>query len=123
MLYTASFYEPAHWVGARYRVSRGHPRGRRADWDLLPALYPSRALLSAYQRGEIGFAELDARYRDELDATRERDADFRAFLEGLPGAGDFTLLCFEPAGDPCHRRCAAGWLLERAPGVALGRLR
>lgn len=123
MLYTASFYERGHWVGARYRISRGHPRGRRAEWELQPALYPSRGLLSAYRRGEIGFGELDARYREELEATRQGDAAFRAFLEGLAGAGDFTLLCFEAAGEPCHRRCAAAWLLERAPGVELGRLR
>ena len=122
-LYTASFYEPAHWTGTRYRISRSHPRGRKADWGTLPALYPSRALLSAYRRGEIGFAELDAAYRVELDAALERDVAFRALMEGLPGAGDLTLLCFEAAGDPCHRRSAAAWLLERVPALRLGRLR
>ena len=123
MLYTASFYEPAHWTGTRYRISRSHPRGRKTDWQPQPALYPSRALLSAYRQGEIGFAELDAAYRSELDTTLQKDADFRAFLEQLPAAGDFTLLCFEPANAPCHRRSAAAWLLERAPALTLGRLR
>ena len=123
MLYTASFYEPGHWVGTRYRISRAHPRGRKTEWEVQPALYPSRALLTDYRQGNIGFAELDIRYRDELDGTLEKDADFRAFLERLPDAGDFTLLCFEPAGDPCHRRSAAAWLLERVPELSLGRLR
>ena len=122
MLYTASFYEPGHWVGARYRISRAHPRGRKTEWQVQPALYPSRALLTDYRQGNLTFAELDVRYRDELDETYERDVDFRAFLEQLPATGDFTLLCFEPAGAPCHRRCAAAWLLERVPGLALGRL-
>ncbi len=123
MLYTASFYEPGHWVGERYRISRAHPRGRKADWQVQPALYPSRALLAGYRQGGLSFADLDACYRDELDATWQQDAAFRAFLEGLPAAGDFTLLCFEPAGTPCHRRSAAAWLLERVPGLDLGRLR
>ena len=123
MLYTASFYEPRHWVGVRYRISRAHPRGRRTEWEVQPALYPSRALLTEYRQGDMGFAGLDARYRDELDATFEIDERFREFLERMPEAGDFTLLCFEPEGTPCHRRSAAAWLLERVPGLELGRLR
>ena len=123
MLYTASFYRQDHWIGQRYRISRAHPRGRRTEWDVQPALYPSRALLTDYRQGNLTFTDLDVRYREELDETRERDAYFRAFLEQLPTIGDFTLLCFEPAGEPCHRRCAAAWLLERVDGLALGRLR
>ena len=123
MLYTASFYEPGHWVGVRYRISRAHPRGRKTEWEVQPFLYPSRSLLTGYRQGSLSFAELDVRYREELEETCERNAGFRAFLEQLPDMGDFTLLCFEPAGQPCHRRCAAAWLLERLPGLALGRLR
>ena len=123
MLYTASFYEPRHWVGVRYRISRAHPRGRRTDWEVQPALYPSRALLTEYRSGDIDFPTLDARYREELDAAHQRDGAFRSFLEELLGAGDLTLLCFEAQGEPCHRRSAAAWLLERVPGLALGRLR
>lgn len=123
MLYTASFYAPRHWVGVRYRISRAHPRGRRTEWEVQPSLYPSRALLTEYRQGTIDFASLDARYRDELDATLDADEGFRGFLEGLHGTGDFTLLCFEPEGTPCHRRSAAAWLLERVPGLELGRLR
>ena len=123
MLYTASFYEPGHWVGTRYRISRAHPRGRKTDWDVQPALFPSRALLTAYRQGDFAFSELDVRYRDELDGTFQADAEFRDFLDQLPALGDFTLLCFEPAGEPCHRRSAAAWLLERVPSLGLGRLR
>ena len=123
MLYTASFYEPRHWMGERYRISRAHPRGRKTEWQVQPALYPSRALLTDYRQGNLTFAELDVRYREELDETFERDAGFPAFLKQLTAMGDFTLLCFEPAGEPCHRRCAAAWLLERVPDLALGRLR
>ena len=123
MLYTASFYQQGHWAGVRFRISRAHPRGRRTEWEVQPALYPSRALLTEYRSGTLDFAALDVRYRAELDATFEADADFRAFLEGLPDVGDFTLLCFEPEGTPCHRRSAAAWLLDRDPRLELGRLR
>lgn len=123
MLYTASFYEPGHWVGERFRISRAHPRGRKTDWQVQPGLYPSRPLLTDYRQGNLTFAELDVRYRDELDETYQADISFRGFLEQLPGIEDFTLLCFEPAGEPCHRRSAAAWLLERVPALGLGRLR
>ena len=123
MLYTASFYQPRHWVGTRYRISRAHPRGRRTEWEAQPALYPSRSLLTEYRRGDLDFAALDLRYREELDETFDRNDGFRSFLEGLSSAGDFTLLCFEPEGTPCHRRSAAAWLLERVSGLELGRLR
>ncbi len=123
MLYTASFYEPRHWVGVRYRISRAHPRGRRTEWEIQPALYPSRALLTEYRSGDLDFAALDVRYREELEGTYGRDEGFRGFLHGLPEGGDFTLLCFEPEGTPCHRRSAAAWLLERVTGLTLGRLR
>ena len=123
MLYTASFYAPHHWVGTRYRISRAHPRGRKTEWEVQPALYPSRPLLTRYQQGDISFAELDDHYRNELDATYGQNAAFRTFLEQLPNLGDLTLLCFEPADAPCHRRSAAAWLLERVPGLHLGQLR
>jgi len=41
----------------------------------------------------------------------------------MPDLGDFTLLCFEREGQPCHRIVLAEWLLERAPGLVRGRIR
>ena len=123
MLYTASFYQPRHWIGIRYRISRAHPRGRKTDWEVMPALYPSRALLTEYRSGQLDFPALDIRYREEMEERAESDAVFAGFLHGLDGLGDFTLLCFEPEGTPCHRRSAAAWLLERVPALQLGRLR
>ena len=120
LLYTASFYQPNHWVGARYRVSRAHPRGRRTDWETQPYLYPSRALLRSYQDEEFDFRTMADRYWEELQDAYAAESCFRKWLEGLADGGDLTLLCFEPAGRPCHRRVAAAWVLERAPGLELG---
>ena len=98
MLYTASFYAEDNWVGDRFRVSRGHPRGRRTRWQNLPFFYPSRELLRDYRGGELDFAGLTTLYRRGLDAGHDASAQFRQWLEEVPALGDFTLLCFEAAG-------------------------
>ena len=123
MLYTASFYAPDNWEGLRYRVSRSHPRGRRTQWETLPFLYPARDLLVAYRAGEEDFAALSAEYRSSLDLRHEESADLQEWLAVMPDLGDFTLLCFEREGQPCHRIVLAEWLLERAPGLVRGRIR
>lgn len=123
MLYTASFYAQDDWVGTPYRVSRGHPRGRRTQWQNLPFLYPPLELFRDYRSGRLDFATLSIGYLRELDIRRGQLAPFREWLEEAPNKGDFTLLCFERAGENCHRRALAGWLLERAPSLKLGELR
>ena len=123
MLYTASFYDPQDWKGRRYRVSRGHPRGRRSQWETLPFVYPPRELLRAYREGTKDFAAFGAGYRCAMDLAYDQLEQFRAWVTELPGLGDFTLLCFERTGQPCHRLELAQWLLERAPGLNCGELR
>ena len=123
MLHTASFYAPQHWVGRLYRVSRRHPRGRPAQWETLPLLYPSLELLRAYRAGELDFDAFGLAYRQALDAARAADPALQEWLAGAPALEDFTLLCFEAAGLPCHRRVLAQWLLARVPGLRLGALR
>ena len=106
MLYTASFYDPEHWKGQRYRVSRAHPRGMRAQWDTAPFLYPPRELLRDYRAGTLDFVALSLQW-----------------VQGLGALADMTLLCFERGETQCHRRVAANWLLERASELRLGELR
>ena len=89
----------------------------------MPFLYPSRELLRAYQQGELGFEALALAYREELEAKRNEGGGFQEWLKELPGLGDVTLLCFERAERPCHRRVAAQWLVEQAPELRLGELR
>ena len=122
MIYTASFYNQEHWVGQPYRVSRAHPRGRRTQWETLPFFYPSRDLLRSYRDGQIDFAQLSASYLEELDLRLEESPEMREWLEVAPRLGDFTLLCFERAGQPCHRRVLARWLLRQEPMLELGEL-
>ena len=123
MLYTASYYVPEDWQGQAYRVSRGHPRGRKTQWETLPFLYPSRGLLQAYRSGVMDFDGLEVEYRGELVSSRRESPNFQEWLDRLPSQGDFTLLCFEKADLPCHRRLLARWLLETVPWLELGVLR
>ena len=123
MLYTASFYNPDHWVGRCYRVSRAHPRGRRTQWETLPFLYPSRDLLRSYRAGLTDFAQLTTAYLEELEQRLGEAGEFQDWLERTPTLGDFTMLCFERAGEPCHRRVLARWLLQQSPLLELGEMR
>ena len=134
LLYTASFYARDHWVGQPYRVSRQHPRGRRVEWECLPFLYPERDDLRAYREGVLTFEEFSGVYRAGLERRYARygivsnDGDsspgeLRAWLDSVASLGDFTLLCFERCGEPCHRQALAGWLLEAVDGLEAGALR
>ena len=123
MLYTASFYNPEDWVGRACRVSRQHPRGRRVQWENLPFLYPARELLRAYRNGQIDFSQLGEEYLKGLEQGVEDLVEMREWISSVPSLGDFTLLCFERAGEPCHRRVLADWLLERVPSLEAGALR
>ena len=73
--------------------------------------------------GLIDFDGLTSRYREELETNYNWEADFQDWLGSLKPEQDFTLLCFEPDGKPCHRRVAAAWLLEKIPCLMLGQLR
>ena len=123
MLYTASFYAPEDWEGRRYRVSRQHPRGKRVQWETLPFLYPRQELPLAYRSGLIDFTTFAQEFRLGLDDGYHNLAQFREWVDGLLGVGRLTLLCFERAGQPCHRVEAARWLLERVPSLRQGELR
>ena len=123
MLYTASFYHQEHWQGKPYRISRAHPRGQTTRWEVQPFLYPSRNLLTEYRSGGLDFDDLSNRYREELQTNYNWEVDFQEWVALLKLEEDFTLLCFEPEGEPCHRRVAAAWLLEIRPELVLGHIR
>ncbi|PKB83526.1 MAG: hypothetical protein BZY88_01900 [SAR202 cluster bacterium Io17-Chloro-G9] len=123
VLYTASFYDPQDWMGRVYRVSRAHPRGRKTQWETLPFLYPPRDLLRAYQAGDIGFPDLQRDYLAGLEAGVGLGGELDEWLTTVPSLDQFTLLCFERAGQGCHRRVLAGWIEEKVASVDLGELR
>ena len=123
VLYTASFYDPQDWVGSVYRVSRAHPRGRKTQWETLPFFYPPRDLLRAYRAADIDFREFQRGYLAGLEEAMGHNGELGEWLTTVPSLEKFTLLCFERAGQPCHRRVLAQWLQERVASVELGELR
>ena len=123
LLNTASFYAPNDWVGQVYRVSRQHPRGRKVQWEYLPFLYPDLNLFRAYRSGDIDFSGLAEQYRQGLGEKYGQRSALYDWVESVPSLKNFTLLCFEAAGDPCHRHVLAQWLLELVPGLQAGSLR
>ena len=122
-VYTASFYDPQDWVGLVYRVSRAHPRGRKPQWETLPFLYPPRVLLLAYRAGDIGFPDFERDYVAGLEAAVGQAGELEEWLSTVPSMDRFTLLCFERAGQACHRRVLARWLQGRVASVEFGELR
>ena len=123
-LYTASYYQPENWVGACFRVSRAHPRGRKSMWECLPFLYPGRPLLQSYRAGHFGFDTFSESYCGQLDEAYLHDPGLKQWVEQeLPHLGDATLLCFERQGEPCHRLVLARWLKGKQPTLELGELR
>ena len=123
MLYTASYYNPEHWHGKSYRISRAHPRGRTTNWDVQPFFYPSRRILALYRDEKMNFTDFSEEYRVELQTNYDWEAGFQDWLGDLKPEEDFTLLCFEPEGDNCHRRVAAAWLLDKIPELGPGLIR
>ena len=123
MLHTASFYQPQHWVGTLFRVSRLHPRGLKVQWETLPFFYPSADIIKAYRGGQMDFQSFGISYLAALEEWWAADAVVKRWIDEAPGLGDFTLFCFEREGEPCHRRVLARWLKEKAPTLALGSLR
>ena len=96
----------------------------RVQWDTLRFFWPELQLFRAYRAGELGFDALSRQYRGDLSDLLAGDGDLRRWVEmELPGLGDVTLLCFEPAGKDCHRLVLARWLAEVQPAVVLRELR
>jgi hypothetical protein len=78
-------------------------------------LYPPHDLLRAYRDFRIDWIVFAAGYKRRVLA--ELDAR-RVYAELGPEA---VLLCFEPAGEHCHRRLVAAWL-EQEIGIEVPEL-
>ena len=89
--------------GLKLVVTRHYPRGvARVRFDRwLPALAPSRELLTDYRHGLIAWEEYRARFREEILGSAEARAAFRHIID-LARTRDVYLICWERE-PPCHR--------------------
>ena len=77
--------------------------------------YPAADLLRAYRDGHLDFDGLSTAYVEELEKMYASRPEMAQWVAEAPDLGDFTLLCFERAGDLCHRLVLARWLQEKQP--------
>ena len=76
------------------------------DYTHLPALAPTKELLSAYRKAEINWPAYEHRFLDLMRERRiEETLDPTLFDEGC-------LLCSEDQPHQCHRRLVAEYLQE-----------
>jgi len=79
-----------------------------ADYAHVPALAPSRELLTAHRRKELAWPEFRSRYLDLLDQRSIEDQLDSTLLERG------CLLCSEHEPHHCHRSLIADYLNDRA---------
>ena len=77
--------------------------------------YPAVDLLRAYRDGHVDFDGLATAYVEELEKAYTGQPELAQWVAETPELGDFTLLCYERAGDLCHRLVLARWLQEKQP--------
>ena len=77
--------------------------------------YPAADLLRAYRDGKIDFEGLGIAYVEELERVYASQPELVQWVADMPEMGDFTLLCYERAGELCHRLVLARWLKEKQP--------
>jgi len=83
-----SLYPPLDYSGAQF-----------------PKLAPDRETFFAKKSGEIDEAQYEKQYRERVLSKVDAKTVYELFPKGV-------LLCFEGAGDFCHRRIVAAWIQE-----------
>jgi len=117
MLYTASYRQKENHWGELISISRAVPRNFKVNGSI-PFLAPSQALLDLWKRTKNEHQYTD-RYREELrrhwGGSIESDSAISNWLRGLSPKIDQTLLCWEPAGEFCHRNLVIQFVKKYRP--------
>jgi uncharacterized protein YeaO (DUF488 family) len=116
MIYTASYFEPHHHHGELISISRSNPKNVQVVTQL-PFLAPSSELLQDWKRGNVDEADYTARFREEI---KDRWPTVHQWMESLKPDEDSTLLCWERAGEFCHRNLVLQMLLKYRPDCVGG---
>ena len=67
----------------------------------------------------MDFEGLAVSYVAELDKAYSEQPELAQWIADCPNLGDFTLLCYERAGQSCHRLVLARWLQDKQPSLQL----
>ncbi|HEY9650151.1 MAG TPA: hypothetical protein V6C95_05775 [Coleofasciculaceae cyanobacterium] len=110
MIYTASYFEPHNHHGQLVSISRSTPKGFQLDGKLA-CFMPSAHLLAGWKKGIPEGRYIDI-YREEIRANLPI---IRVWMKALNPDEDMTLLCWEKAGDFCHRNLVAKMIEVHRP--------
>ena len=102
---TKSIYEKiSSSDGTRVLVSRYYPRGvKKSHFDLwIRGASPEPKLLKEYKNDAINWREFARRFRKQLGSSPASKEAINE-LARLSCNGRITLLCYEKAGERCHR--------------------
>jgi uncharacterized protein YeaO (DUF488 family) len=110
MIYTSNYARSGKY-SLSYAISVKPP-----DWyegKCLPQLAPTWELVTGIKRGIITEEEYSTRY---INLLISRKYDPQKIVDALPD--NTRLLCYESAGEFCHRRVLAKWI-EDSIGVII----
>jgi len=71
-----------------------------------PKLAPDKDTFFAIKAGDIDEKQYEKQYRERVLAKIDPQVVYDLFKKSV-------LLCWEPAGDFCHRRIVASWIQEK----------
>ena len=117
MIYTASYFQSENHHGSRISISRSEPQKIAVDGKLA-IFVPEQSILSDYKHGRIDIEGYINRYREQM---RRSLPQIRAWLDSLDPSVDMTLLCWEKAGQFCHRNLAIAFVERYRPDCFGGR--
>lgn len=110
MIYTASYFTPETHHGLLISISRGVPQGFRI-YSRLPFFTPSEMLLNLWKKEHNQDTYIN-QYKKECLANFSLIKDW---LNTLEPQTDQTLLCYEKAGEFCHRNLAIKFVEKYRP--------
>lgn len=116
---TKSIYEPIEEDdGVRVLITRYYPRGvKKSHFDIwLRSLSPSPELLRHYKHGLETWENFESRFETEIKSSIEGKNGLQAILS-LCEKSDVTLLCYERAGNNCHRYLIKDMLRGHPPSL------
>jgi len=116
--HTASFFEKGKHRGICFSIAFSQPS--TCSFPSLNMLKPSPKLLSRFRAKKISEQLYERSYiRETLRKTSPKEL-IRKILSMCPAhqiqISDVTLLCWEPAGEFCHRRLVMDWLWRHRKG-------
>ena len=117
MLYTASYFEPENHHGELISISRTVPNGVRVDSEL-PLFAPSPDLLRRWKAKLIDEDGYTSIYREQM---RKSWSEVKNWVSSVHEHYTATLLCWEKAGEFCHRNFVAVIIEAQRPEIFGGR--